>query len=49
MVRYRSAGFRASALVTASSTDSGTSRNVRRCGTGSVNRFAMMAWAVGPV
>ena len=49
-VAYRIAGSFASALPTASSTHSGTvSRNACRAGTGSVNAWAMMAWAVGPV
>jgi hypothetical protein len=45
----RSAGERANARVIACSIPSETSRIVRRCGTGSLKRFAMMACAVGPV
>ena len=44
----RSVGTRASARVTARSTCSGTSGRTTRTGVGDVlNRFAMIAWAIG--
>jgi hypothetical protein len=48
-VAKRSAGTFASARVTAASTPGGTARTLPRCGTGSLNRLAMRACAVGPV
>ena len=46
----RSAGTLASARMTACSTATGTvGRRRRTRGTGSVNRLAITAWAVGPV
>src|SRR5256886_865685 len=49
-VANRSAGALASAFWRACATASETvSRKVRTCGIGSLNRLAMMAWAVGPL
>src|SRR5439155_13815522 len=49
-VANRSAGALASAFWRACATASETvSRRVRTCGIGSLNRLAMMAWAVGPL
>ena len=45
----RSAGVRARARVTAISTPAGTARSVVSFGSGSLNRLAMIACAVGPV
>ena len=49
IVWKRSAGDFERARDVASSTARGTCRRVLKCGIGSVSRFAMIAWAVGPV